>query len=254
VAVIVDRHESVLVITLNRPEARNALDVETMAHAGRELEAAERDPGIAVVVLTGAGDKAFSAGMDLKSFAEGGVTADDPAVAAFRRLTVGEFTKPTIAAVNGAAVAGGFELMLACDLVVAANHAMFGLSEVTRGLVALGGGVLLPLRIPLTIALELGMTGDRIDARRAYELGLVNRVVPAAQVLDEAIALGSRIAENAPLAVAVTRRLMHDNARLGGAEAFARCDAAAAGVMASHDAREGAMAFAEKRKPVWKGE
>jgi enoyl-CoA hydratase len=165
----------------------------------------------------------------------------------------GGFPKPVIAAVNGSALAGGFELMLGCDLAVVADHAVFGIPEARRGLVAAGGGVLLPLRIPLAVALELGLTGDPIDAGRALQLGLVNRVVPGPSVMDEAMRLAERIGQNGPLAVALTKKLMHEVARYGGADAWERVAAANSQVFDSEDAIEGSRAFAERRPPVWKG-
>jgi enoyl-CoA hydratase len=248
-SVLVDKRGAVTVVTINRPDARNALDAETMAGIGEALVAAEGDGDIGAVVLTGAGDRAFCAGMDLRAFAAGGKVVDEtrPGLEVFTERV---YPKPIIAAVNGAAVAGGFELMLACDLAVAAEHAKFGLPEAKRGLVAAGGGTNLPRRIPLTLALELGLTGDTFDADRARALGLVNRVVPGDQVLDEAIALAGTIAKNGPLAVRVTKELMVGQARGASREEIA---AATGPVFASADAKEGAAAFAEKREPRWTG-
>ena len=159
-----------------------------------------------------------------------------------------------IAAVNGAALAGGFEIVLSCDLVVAAEHATFGIPEVQRGLVAGAGGLIrLPRRVALPIALELGVTGDPIDAARALQLGLVNRVVPAERVLDEALALAARIAENAPLAVRVSKAVMIETQKLDEEAAWAYNDAATDRIRSSEDLMEGIIAFAEKRPPVWKG-
>jgi enoyl-CoA hydratase len=164
------------------------------------------------------------------------------------------YPKPLIAAVNGPAVAGGFELVLACDIVVAAEHATFGLPEVKRGLVAAGGGaILLPGRLPLAVALEFGLTGDAIDAARAYNLGLVNRVVPTDQVLETALALAEVIVANGPLAVRVTKQLMLEAAGGNDAALRQRANELVAPVFASVDAREGATAFAEKRPPRWTG-
>ncbi|HVV08027.1 crotonase/enoyl-CoA hydratase family protein [Amycolatopsis sp.] len=247
--VLVDRRDAVTVVTINRPEARNALDAETMAGIGEALVAAEQDPGVGAVVLTGAGDRAFCAGMDLRAFAAGGAVIDEsrPGLEVFTQRV---YPKPLIAAVNGTAVAGGFELVLACDLVVAAEHAKFGLPEVKRGLVAAGGGTNLPRRLPLALALEIALTGETFDAARALELGLINRVAPGARVLDEALALANTIARNGPLALRVTKELMVAQARGAAQEEVA---AAAAPVFASADAKEGATAFAEKREPRWTG-
>jgi len=246
-SVLVSREGAVVVVTINRPEARNALDAETMAGIGEAFVAAEDDPEVRAVVLTGAGDRAFCAGMDLRAFASGGPIIDSsrPGLEVFTQRA---YPKPVIAAVNGTALAGGFELVLACDLAVVADHAKLGIPEVKRGLVAAGGGTNLPRRIPL--ALELGLTGEPIDATRALELGLVNRVVQGAQVLAEALTLAGTIARNGPLAVRVTKELMHAQASGASREEIG---AASSRVFASADAKEGAMAFAEKREPRWTG-
>jgi enoyl-CoA hydratase len=247
--VLVEQRDAVTVVTINRPEARNALDAETMAGIGEALTAAEHDSAVGAVVLTGAGDRAFCAGMDLRAFAAGGAMIDKsrPGLDVFTERV---YPKPIVAAVNGTAVAGGFELVLACDLAVVATHARFGLPEVKRGLVAAGGGTNLPRRIPLALALELGLTGETIEAEQALRLGLVNRVVPGDQVLAEALALAGTIARNGPLAVKVTKELMVAQAGGAGRDEIA---AAAAPVFASADAKEGAIAFAEKREPRWTG-
>jgi enoyl-CoA hydratase len=247
--VLVERHDAVTVVTINRPEARNALDAETMAGIGEALVAAEHDSAVGAVVLTGAGDRAFCAGMDLRAFAAGGEMIDKsrPGLEVFTERV---YPKPIVAAVNGTAVAGGFELMLACDLAVVAEHAKFGLPEVKRGLVAAGGGTNLPRRIPLALALELALTGETVDAEQVLRLGLVNRVVPGDRVLAEALALAGTIARNGPLAVKVTKELMVAQARGAARDEIA---AAAGPVFASADAKEGAMAFSEKREPRWTG-
>ena len=235
-----------LVVTLDRPEAGNALDPATGSELTAIFANAADDDDVRAIVLTGAGEKIFCAGMDLKAFASG---ADlSPLIGGINALRT--CAKPLIAAVNGAALAGGFEVMMHCDLVVAAEHARFGLPEVKRGLVAGGGGTRLPSRIPLAIALEIGLTGDAIDAHRALALGLINAVVPAADVMPEALALAARIAANGPLAVRVTKQLMR--AEIGTGD-DAAVSAAVGPVFASADAREGAVAFAEKRQPVWSG-
>jgi enoyl-CoA hydratase len=247
--VLVEQHDAVTVVTINRPEARNALDAETMAGIGEALVAAEHDSAVGAVVLTGAGDRAFCAGMDLRAFAAGGEMIDKsrPGLEVFTERV---YPKPIVAAVNGTAVAGGFELMLACDLAVVAEHARFGLPEVKRGLVAAGGGTNLARRIPLALALELALTGETVEAEQALRLGLVNRVVPGDRVLAEALALAGTIARNGPLAVKVTKELMVAQARGAARDEIA---AAAAPVFASADAKEGAVAFAEKREPRWTG-
>jgi len=245
----VERIGAVTVVTINRPERRNALDPETMSGIGRALVAAEQDDAVRAVVLTGAGDKAFCAGMDLRAFAEGGISPDDLPKPGLDVLVERIYPKPVVAAVNGAALAGGFEIMLACDLVVAADHAMFGIPEVKRGLVAAGGGTRLPRRLPLAIALELGLTGDPVDAARARQLGLVNRVVPAAELRQAAIALAETVAANGPLAVAATKQLMWTEA---AGMSIDEIGARTKPVFESEDAREGALAFAQRRPPVWR--
>jgi enoyl-CoA hydratase len=250
-----EQRGAVLVLRLNRPEARNALNPELMGQLGIGLRDAESDPGIRAVVITGTGDRAFCAGMDLRAFAEGGISPNpDQAegMAHFGRFTSGEIAVPIVGAAQATAVAGGFEVLLGCDVVVASASAQLGVPEVKRSLFAAGGGVFLASRIPLAVALELTLTGDNIDAQRAYELGLVNRVVPAEQVLDEAIALAERIARNGPLALAATKELVRLSA-VDMAKAQARASEWAPKVFGSNDAKEGATAFIEKRDPVWTG-
>ncbi|MGE0220226.1 enoyl-CoA hydratase-related protein [Mycolicibacterium sp.] len=235
-----------MVIVLNRPEAGNSLDPDTGRGLLAALDRAASDDVVRTVVMTGAGSKVFCAGMDLKAFAAGLDMSDVAgAITALERCT-----KPVIGAINGTAVAGGFELAMRCDLVVATEHALFGLPEVKRSLVAAGGGTRLPSRIPLAVALEIGLTGDTFDAARALSLGLINKVVPASAVVDEAIALAERINANGPLAVRITKQLMYDELGAGDATHVAKVSAP---VFRSEDAREGARAFAEKRTPVWKG-
>ena len=229
---------SIVLLTMNRPEVRNAMNPELRVALADALKEADADPDVRAVILTGAGP-VFCAGMDLKAFAAGG---DMSALTWFNREGIG---KPTIAALNGPALAGGFEIALACDLMVAAESARVGIPEVKRGLFAAGGGTTLAERIPMAVALELGLTGDLIPARRAAELGLINAVVPDDQVRTAAIELADRIAQNAPLAVAMTKKLIRER-RWGTAEETHS-------VFGSADAREGAIAFAEKRKPSWAG-
>jgi enoyl-CoA hydratase len=201
--------------------------------------------------LTGAGDKAFSAGMDLKAFAAGEFPITDKG---FGGITERDFPKPLIAAANGAALAGGFEILISCDMVVAAEHAKFGIPEAARGLIAGGGGLIrLPKRIPLAVAYEMALTAEPIDAHRAYELGLVNRVVPGEKVLDEAVALAERIAKNAPLAVRTSKYVMKKSRELSEEECWLLNTEAFGIIGRSSDAMEGAVAFAEKREPNWQG-
>lgn len=249
--VLRERRGHVELLTINRPEARNAINLATATALSEALDAAESDDDVWVVVLTGAGDKAFSAGMDLKAFAAGEVPITEKG---FGGLTNRDFAKPLIAAANGSALAGGFEMMISCDMVIAADHAKFGIPEASRGLVAGAGGLVrLPKRVPLTIALEMALTAEPIDAPRAYELGLVNRVVPGDQVLDAAIALAERIAKNAPLAVRTSKRVMKQSAELPEEAAWLVSNDAFSMIGRSGDALEGAVAFAEKRSPLWQG-
>lgn len=248
-----EQRGAVLVLRLNRPAARNALNGELLDQLGLALVAAETDPTVACVVITGTGDRAFCAGMDLADFAaEGAVGPSTEGMAGFRRFTEGEVAVPIVGAANATAVAGGFEVLMGCDLVVASADARFGLPEVKRGLFAAGGGTALATRIPLAIALELTLTGDLIDAERAAALGLVNRVVPPDEVLDTALALADRIAANGPLGLQATKQLVRLATR-GPAEYAAVWTEWQAKVFGSDDAREGAAAFIEKRDPVWKG-
>lgn len=251
------KHGAVEVLQLNRPQYRNAMNTELLLALGNALIAAEEDAGVRAIVLTGAGDRAFCAGMDLRAFAAGAIgmdaTADIPARAAAARLQRGEYAKPVVGAANGSAVAGGFELLLGCDVIVASAAATFGLPEAKRGLFAARGGMALGRRIPLAVALEVALTGDPITAERAAALGLVNCVASPDAVLDTAIDLATRIAANAPLAIAASRELM----RLSVTDpvaAAARQQEWESRVFTSGDAREGATAFVEKRDPIWTGQ
>lgn len=249
--VLIERRDRVTLLTLNRPDARNAINRATAEALDAALTDAESDDGVWAVVLTGSGDRAFSAGMDLKAFAAGEV----PFTAhGFAGITRRASAKPLIAAVNGAALAGGFEIVLSCDLVVAADHARFGIPEASRGLIAGAGGLTrLAKRIPLAVALEMALTADPVDAERAFDLGLVNRVVPGDQLLEAALALAGRITRNAPMAVRESKRVMRESLELSEEGAWAVNDAAFARIGASADAMEGAVAFAEKREPNWTG-
>jgi len=249
-----ERRGHVEILTINRPEARNAINGDVSLAMSSALDELETDDDCWVVILTGAGEKAFSAGMDLKAFASGEGGSIMGAPGGFAGITQRSFSKPIIAAVNGAALAGGCEIMLACDLVVAADHATFGIPEVKRGLFAGAGGLIrLPKRLPLAIALELALTGESIDADRALALGLVNRVVPAGRLIEEAFALADLIADNAPLAVRWTKKVVVGAVSVGDKEGWALNNEAVGIVFTSADAMEGPVAFAEKRKPQWQG-
>ncbi len=248
-----ERRGHVEILTINRPEARNAINGDVTAAMSAALDELATDDDCWVVVLTGAGDKAFSAGMDLKAFATGqGAGIID--ANGFAGITRRSFPKPIIAAVNGSALAGGCEIMLSCDLVVAADHAQFGIPEVKRGLIAGAGGLIrLPNRLPRAVALELALTGDPISPERALQLGLINRVVPADRLMEETLALADLIAGNAPLAVRLSKKVMLGSADLSEDEAWAFNDSTFSEVFTSADAMEGAVAFAEKRPPNWQG-
>ena len=249
--VIVERRGFVQVITINRPEAKNALNLAVAKGIAAAVDELDSSDDLRVGVLTGAGG-VFSAGMDLKAFLAG----ESPSIEGrgLGGITQAPPTKPLIGAVEGWALAGGFELLLACDLVVAGDSARFGVPEVKRSLVAAAGAaILLPGRMPFALALEMLLTGEPIDATRAAQVGLVNRVVPAGTAVDAAVDLAAVIADNGPLAVAATKQVARTSRDWGFEEAWAKQGAIIGPVFGSEDAREGATAFAEKRKPVWKG-
>jgi enoyl-CoA hydratase len=249
--VLTERRDGVLVITLNRPEARNAVNQALAERVAGALDELDGDDDLRVGVLTGAGGS-FCAGMDLKAFLSGEVPVIEGRGLA--GLTERPPRKPLVAAVEGWALAGGFEIMLACDVVVASRTARFGVPEVKRALVAGAGAALrLPERVPLPIALELLLTGEPIDATRAHELGLVNRLTDEGGALDGALELAGKIAANGPLAVEVTRQIARSARDWSSEEAWKKQDELMRPVFTSEDAIEGATAFAEKRPPVWKG-
>ncbi|MGN6609660.1 MAG: enoyl-CoA hydratase-related protein [Jatrophihabitans sp.] len=243
----------VAVLTIDRPERRNALDDRTMRGLADAFAGFRDDDAVQAVVLTGAGDKAFSSGVDLAAFAERPPTDADSDWYALRDFLGSVYPKPIVAAVNGVAVAAGLELLLACDVIVAAEHASFGIPEVKRGLIAAGGGTDLPRRLPLAVALEVGLTGERIDAGRAHQLGLVNHLRPSDDVLPEAIRVARLIAANAPLSLRLTKELMYASLDLDRAASLARAHEAGLRINASADAHEGAVAFVERRAPRWTG-
>ena len=249
-----DRWGALSLLRLNRPEARNALTSNLVNEIGTAVLEAESDPDLRVVVLTGTGERAFCSGMDLRSFAEGDVpgAGGGETIDAYLRLLKGAISVPVVGAANGSAVAGGLELLLGCDLVVASDEAKFGLPEVKRGLFAAGGGTLLGTRVPLAVALEMTLTGDLVSAPRAYEIGLVNVVVPPEHVLPKAIELAERIAANGPLGLAATKELVRMGATEPAATAARRTEWQSV-VFASEDAMEGARAYVERRDPVWRG-
>ena len=250
-AVLTEVRGRVLLVTINRPDQRNAVNAAVAEGIAAALDQLDAEPELSLGVLTGAG-KGFSAGMDLKAF----VTGERPYAGdrGFAGITQRAADKPLIAAIEGFAVAGGLEVALSCDLIVAARGARLGIPEVKRSLVAAGGALLrLPRILPRTVAMELALTGEPIDAERAHELGLVNRLAEPGEALTVALELAETIASNGPLALAATKRIMTEAVDWPDSEFFARQGEITAPVMSSEDAREGATAFAEKRAPVWRG-
>jgi enoyl-CoA hydratase len=244
-----DRDGAVLVITIDRPQARNAIDHATAEAIAAALDELERSPELTVGILTGAGGT-FSSGMDLKAFLRG--EPSEVEGRGFAGVTEAFVPKPLIAAVEGYALAGGFEVVLACDLVTAADDAVFGLPEVKRGLIAGSGGLLrLPVRVPPQVAMEYALTGAPMPAAEAHRWGLVNRLTPPGDALGAALRLAHEIAANAPLSVRATKALV---ARAPEPEAWARQRALLETIVNSADAREGAEAFVEKRPPNWRAE
>jgi crotonobetainyl-CoA hydratase len=255
-AVLVEHRGHTMIITFNRPDARNAVNVDLATITADALEEANHDSDVWVVVITGAGDKAFCAGADLKAIARGEkITRPDYVKWGFGGIVKHPITKPIIAAVNGPALGGGTEIALSCDLVIAADTATFGLPEVKRGFFAAAGGVFrIVQQVPRKRAMELILTGNAISAEEALELGLVNKVVPAASVLDEALALADRICVNAPLAVQACKRVavgLIDGVIQDDVALWELNDSEYHPIMTTEDAKEGPRAFAEKRQPVW---
>jgi enoyl-CoA hydratase len=248
--VLVEQRDRILIMTINRPEAKNAVNAAVSRGLADAADRLDSDPGLSVGIVTGAGGS-FCAGMDLKAFARGeNVIVEGRGMGFTERPPV----KPLIAAVEGYALAGGTEVALATDLIVASRDSAFGIPEVKRGLVAGGGGLLrLPERIPYAIAMELALTGDNLPAVRAHELGLVNVLAEPGAALDAAIALAEKITANGPLAVAATKRVIIESRNWSPDEMFAEQMKILMPVFSSNDAKEGAIAFAEKRAPRWSG-
>ncbi|ARP75437.1 enoyl-CoA hydratase/isomerase family protein [Bordetella bronchiseptica CA90 BB1334] len=244
--------DGIQIITVNRPEARNAINFETAQAMAAALDQLDERDDVRIGILTGAGGT-FSAGMDLKAFAQTGQRPSLPG-RGFAGLTERPPKKPLIAAVEGYALAGGCEMALSCDLLVAADNARFGLPEVKRGLVPGAGGMLrLPRRLPYHVAMEIILTGDFLDASRAHALGLVNRLTAAGGALEGALALARVIVENGPLAVQVAKSIVAQSGDWDQETMFDRQRPQVTEIFTSADAKEGATAFAEKRKPVWQG-
>ena len=251
-AVLTEVDDGIAVITINRPQARNAVNGEVARAMAAAIDELDGNRDIRVLIITGAGGT-FSAGMDLKGF----LTGDSPVVQGrgFAGITERPPVKPVIAAVEGYALAGGFEIALSCDLIVASETAKFGLPEVRRGLAAAAGGLLrLPRRVPYHLAMEIVLTGEHFPAERLHRAGLVSSLAGPGQALAGAWELAARVALGAPLALTASKRVIVESADWPSAEAFARQGAALGPVFSSADATEGAIAFAEKRAPNWRGE
>jgi enoyl-CoA hydratase len=249
--VLVDIKDGIQTITINRPAARNAANLAVAQGIAAALDDLDSRDDLHIGILTGAGGT-FCAGMDLKGFLRG----ERPGIEGrgFCGLTARPPRKPLIAAVEGYALAGGFELVLACDLVVAADNAQFGVPEVKRGLAATAGGLVrLPRQLPYRIALELALTGEMFPAARAFQYGLINRLSKPGEALAQAIELARLIVANGPLSVAASKRVMVESQDWPADEWWTRQAAITDSVFSSADAREGSAAFAEKRKPVWQG-
>jgi crotonobetainyl-CoA hydratase len=251
----------VAIITLNRPEARNAVNLSLWVGAGKALAEADTDPDVRAVILTGAGDKSFCAGADLKALAQGEqIMPSDPVQSGwgFAGIVTHHISKPVIAAVNGTALGGGTEIVLACDLAIAADYATFGLPEVKMGIVAGAGGAFrIVQQLPRKLAMEMLLTGEPISAERARKLHLVNAVVPGSELIAAALELAGRISRNAPLAVQASKRIARGIVRGNVAaeqDAWQLNQAEVMKIMATADAQEGPRAFAEKRAPVWRGQ
>ena len=248
--VLTEVRDGIIIITLNRPEAKNAANKALSEGVAAALDRLDGDDDLRVGIITGAGGT-FCSGMDLKAF----LTGELPFVAGrgFAGLTEAPPKKPLIAAVNGYALAGGFEIMLACDLVVANKDAKFGIPEAKRGLAAAAGGLVrLPRQIPPRLAMELALTGDFITAGRAYEMGLINRVTEG-DALDGALALAASITANGPLAVARSKQVIVESREWSEDAMWNKQSETLGNLFMTEDAREGAAAFAQKRKAEWKG-
>ncbi len=249
--VLVDVADGIMTVTLNRPEARNAANKALAEGVAAAMDELDSNDDIRVAILTGAGGT-FCSGMDLKAF----ITGELPIVEGrgFAGLTERSPRKPLIAAIEGYALAGGMELAISCDLIVTADNAKFGIPEVKRGLAAAAGGLMkLPKQIPSRLAMELALTGDFISAQRAFEIGLVNEVVPAGTALDAAKALAARIVANGPLAVAASKQVVLQSGDWSDDERWQKQQEIVSPVFMSADAIEGSTAFAEKRAPNWTG-
>ncbi|MDB2434083.1 crotonase/enoyl-CoA hydratase family protein [Luminiphilus sp.] len=250
-AVLTEVADGVMTITINRPKAKNAVNKDVAEGIAAALDALDADDNTHVVILTGAGGT-FCSGMDLKAF----VTGETPYVEGrgFAGMVQRSTDKPLIAAVEGYALAGGCELAITCDLIIAADNSKFGIPEVKRGLAAAAGGLVrLPRQIPSRVAMEMALTGDFMDADRALSIGLINQIAPAGEALAQAKVVAAKIAENGPLAVKRSKQVIKESIDWSQEEMFDKQQVITSAVFSSEDAIEGATAFAEKRKPNWKG-
>ncbi|MGU3650367.1 crotonase/enoyl-CoA hydratase family protein [Mycolicibacterium sp. A43C] len=246
--ILTERRDRTLIITINRPAARNAFNLPVARGLAAAMDELDDSPELSVAIITGAGGN-FSAGMDLKAFAAGELPYVEGRGIGFTERPP---RKPLIAAVEGYALAGGTEMVLATDLIVASREATFGIPEVKRGLVAAGGGLLrLPHRIPYLKAMELALTGESFTAEQAVEWGLVNTLTEPGRALDGALELAEKITANGPLAVAATKEIIVESAEWSRSEMWQKQNEIIGPVFASRDAIEGATAFAEKRRPTW---
>lgn len=252
-AVLVERTGKVMIITLNRPAAGNSVNPDVAYGIENALNLAEADPDVYVVILTGAGPKIFCGGMDLKhlsQFGNKGVLIEGHGFAGFAERW---FSKPLICAVNGSAMGGGTEFALACDIIIAADHAKFGLPEVKRGILAAAGGPIRLMRsVPKAVAMEMLLTGDAIGAQRAMEIGMINNVVPYDELMTTALAMADRIIANAPISVKGAKELAYKSFNMDMEDAFELSLKIKNRVNQSNDSKEGPKAFAEKRPAVWK--
>lgn len=250
-AVLVDVADGVMTITLNRPQAKNAVNKAVAVAVAAAIDELDSNDAIRVAIITGAGGT-FCAGMDLKAFVSGEMPMLEGR--GFAGLVEAPPKKPLIAAVEGFALAGGLEVMITCDLVVAADNARFGIPEVKRGLAAAAGGLVrLPRQIPPRVAMEMALTGDFIDAAKAADIGLVNRIVPQGSALEAARELAATICANGPLAVKISKQVINESVDWSSEEMWQKQQAIVMPIFTSEDAIEGATAFAEKRAPNWKG-
>jgi enoyl-CoA hydratase/carnithine racemase len=244
----------VVLVTINRPDARNAVNGQVAQGIGQAVEQTERMAEVWATIITGAGDKAFCAGADLKEVSNGRLKSLFTAEGGFGGFVHARRSKPWIAAVNATAVAGGFEIALACEFIVAADNAKFGLPEVSRGLIAAAGGLYrLPRVLPRQLANEVIASGKPLEARRCFELGIINRMVAPEQVLPEAVQFAAEICANAPLAVQESLKVARSCFDMTDAQLRALSDQAQERIMLTEDFKEGPRAFVEKRTPRWMG-